>query len=333
MHIHPLLAYIVRELKQGLETPVPDHGVPDVSNWTNREVLDFIDEARRLADDEYMGLASAQCVPGSADFAIELGARCATLREAIECNCRFMAIATRAFVFALEEADGQAKLMICRPPTDLPAAWAIGDWVMIAWHKLMQWLIGAEVQLEQVGFDHPLTSEYRHYTSMFGSSCTFNQPHCTLAFDRALLDRKVIRQPWEASVLKATTPGYFEQPGLIARSWAQQVRNLMRSEIMAGGAPSDTEALARQFALSGQTLRRRLRLEGTSVRAIRLQVRLEIARDRLASGASTLGEASLAAGFAEPNALARALRNKGMRASDLCEESEGWRKADRNPRD
>lgn len=331
MQIHPLLAFIVKGLLEGLgETAGIDGG--NVDAWTNRDVLDFIDRTRRMAGDEYMGLATDQCGPGAADFAMELGARCSTLREAIDCNCRFLAIATRAFTFTLEEDEerGLAILAVIRNGGATPASAALSDWIMIAWHKLMQWLIGAEITLKQTEFDHPLTTEYRFYGSMFGGSCQFNQPACRLVFDRNFLDRKVIRQAWEAHRLKATTPGYFEKPGLVARSWNQKVRDVMRVEVAAGNPVPTTEDLAEEFGISSKTLQRRLRDEGASVRQIKAEVRVEAARNLLSGEGATVGEASIAAGFSEPNALARALRStRGMTTDQLRDEVKSWRGGDK----
>jgi AraC-like DNA-binding protein len=332
MLIHPLLAHIVEGVIAGVGPLAREEQAArsdrPVNAWTNRDVLDFIDALRRRTGDEYMGLGGAPCAPGAADFAMELGARCATLREAVECIFRFMGLVTCAFEFQLEEDADSAILTFRRGPGAGAVSPAVTDWLVVSWHKLAQWLIGSEIWLGRSEFDHALETKFEHYASMLGGECLFNRPACRLVFDRAFLDRRVIRRPHEAARLKATTPGYFEKPGLVAQTWKQQVRNIVRSEL-AGGRPLSTiESLAREFKISSKTLQRRLQAEGTSYRQIKADARIEAARNALASEEASLSEASIAAGFAEPNALARALRNAaGMSGEELRGQAASWRGA------
>ena len=328
MRIHPLLAHIVDQLSLAVGVATSAANDTHKSEWSNRDAIDFLDTVRRQTGDECMGLAGAPCLPGAGDFAMELGARCETLREAVDCNCRFMAIATKAFSFGLEVEDEEAVVTVMALQEGQPQRGLVSDWIMISWHKLMQWLIGSEIALRRAEFDHALEIEYRHYASMFGGGCQFNRPANLMAFDAALLDRKVVREPLEAGQLKASTPGYFEKPGLLARSWRQLTFSVLRKEIAEGASGSSTDELGRQFGITGQTLRRRLRAEGTSIRKIKSEVRLDVARDLLGDEAVRLGEASIAAGFSEPNSLARSLRSsRGIKAGELRDEVRSWRSA------
>lgn len=300
-----------------------------VHSWTNRDVLDFIDFQRTRTGDEYLGLATAPCAPGVADLAMELGARCATLRDAIDCVTRFMNLATRAFHFSLCEGSDLATLAIARQPAEAASVPPVSDWLMVAWHKLAQWLIGVEIWLERTEFDHPLESEYRHYSSMFGGECLFNSDACRLVFQRDLLDRRVVRTPCEAVILKATTPGHFEQPALLAQTWKQRVRNLVCAQLTSDGSVPTLQQLAEELKISERSLQRLLKAEHSSYRQIKAEARLEVARDILARADARMSEASCAAGFAEANALTRALRNRqGRDGQSLRREVRSWRIAD-----
>jgi AraC-like DNA-binding protein len=305
-----------------------------VGDWPSRNVLDFIDQLRRVTGDEYMGLGASPCALGASDFVIELGARCETLRDAVRMGFRFMGIATRAIGFELVEAGDRATITIRQAPSARDPGHVLADWAMIVWHKLPQWLIGEEIWLDRTEFDHPLDTNYSAYTTMFGAECVFNSDACRLVFARSYLDRRVIRRPTQGDQLKATTPGYFAKPAFVARSWRQLIRNALRAEITEGHSPATIERLADEFGVSAQTLRRRLNAEGASYRSLKAEARLEIARDVLADGSATLSEASIAAGFAEPNALTRALRaSKGLTSQDLREQLLRWRAPDDAPED
>jgi AraC-like DNA-binding protein len=303
-----------------------------VGDWRSRNVLDFIDQLRRRTGDDYMGLGASRCALGASDFVIELGTRCETLRDAVGMGFRFMKVATDAIGFELTEAGDLATITIREAPSARDPGHVLADWAMIVWHKLPQWLIGAEIWLDRTEFDHPLDTSYSAYTSMFGGECVFNSDACRLVFARSYLDRRVIRRPTQGDQLKATTPGYFARPAFVAKSWRQLIRNLLRAEITGGHPPSTIEKLADDFGMSAQTLRRRLKAEGASYRSLKAQARLEIARNVLADETATLSEASIAAGFAESNALTRALRaRKGLTSQDLRDEVLRWRASDDPP--
>ena len=322
MRIDPLLINLVSKLLGQLgeiaeEVRTTSFPVP-VEQWDNRNVIDFIDQLRRATGDEYMGLAAHPCAQGASDFAIELGTRCATLREAITMGFRFMKMVTRGLVFELTEHEALATISIWQEPSDRDPAGVLSDWAMISWHKLPQWLIGAEIWLEQTEFQHALDQEYAHYAEMFGSNCLFRSKANRLVFSRSYLERRVVRLPNEGDALKATTPGYFSKPGLVAQSWTQLVRNLIRGEIAKGNPPLTVERLAAELGICSRTLRRRLEDEGVSYRGLKAETRLEVARHLVVDQNASTSDASIAAGFAEPNALSRALKaRQGISGRDL----------------
>ena len=295
-----------------------------VASWRGGDVIRFIDRLRTATGDDYMGLGAAPCAPGAAHFVIDLAVRCATLREALVMGMRLMAIATAAVCVELIETADQAIIEIREAPSPDDPEHALADWSMIVWHKLSQWLIGAEVWLDRTEFDHPLDASYSSYANMFGDSCVFNSDACRLVFARGYLDRRSIRTPADAERLKASQEGHFAQPVGLATTWKQLIRNIMRAEIAAGAAPT-LEDLAEEFGVSSQTLRRRLRAEGASYRDLKAEARLVVALDVLAGEGGTLSQASLAAGFAEPNALTRALKASGrMSSRELREQLTRW---------
>jgi AraC-like DNA-binding protein len=328
--IDPLLVRIVETLVEELgDTARRERAgrfAAPVCDWSNRDVIDFIDRLRAVTGDEHMGLGAAPCAVGAYEFAIELGARCETLRDAIVMGFRFWSLASGALRYELAEADGAAAITIRQAQSPRDPGRVLADWAMIVWHKLPQWLIGAGIWLERTEFDHPLDAPYSSYAAMFGGRCVFNSDACRLVFASAYLDQSVIRRPSQGDQLKATTPGYFSRPAFAAESWKQRILDILRADIARGEPPRTIDDLAAQFGASSQTLRRRLKGEGTSFRALKAESRLERARDVLGGEAATLGEASLAAGFAEPGALARALRASGGPSSrEIREEMLGWR--------
>jgi AraC-like DNA-binding protein len=103
------------------------------------------------------------------------------------------------------------------------------------------------------------------------------------------------------------------------------VRNILRANVGAGEPPPSIEDIAADLAMSSQTLRRRLRDERSSYRALKAEARREVAIAVLANEGATISDASIAAGFAEANALTRALRNgDGISSSELRQVVRDW---------
>jgi AraC-like DNA-binding protein len=312
------LGELAREQRAGrLEAPLPD--------WSGRDVIEFVKRLRRATSDELMGLAAAPCPPGVSDFLIELSCRCGTLRDALSLGCRLLAIATSAVSVELVEAGRCAELRFGVSSARRGAQQALIDWLMIVWHKRSQWLIGAEIPLERTEFAHALDTKYSSYAAMFGCECLFNAEASRLVFERSYLDRRVIRTAADGEHMKSWMPGYFGNPVGLARTWRQLIKGVLRSEIGRGDPPSTVDELAQAFGVGGQTLRRRLKGEGASYRALKAEVRREVALDVLADERATLSEASIAAGFAEPNALTRALKaSQGISSAELREQVRRW---------
>lgn len=95
------------------------------------------------------------------------------------------------------------------------------------------------------------------------------------------------------------------QPFAVARSVAERVRALLRDPRTTVGA--SIGQVARQLGVSERSLVRRLAAEGTSFRAIRDELRRELAIDELRSG-MPIGEVAYRLGFAEPATFHRAFR-------------------------
>jgi AraC-like DNA-binding protein len=335
--IDPMLVRLVGKLIDALGETAGQERVGNfakpVETWSGRDVMDFVERLRQRTGDDYWGLGAGPCAYGVSDFVIELGARCATLRDAIVMGFRFMAMTTQAMSFRLVEEGDRATIEIRQAPSPRDPEQALSDWTMIVWHKLPQWLIGAEIWLDHTEFEHGLDAAYSAYVTMFGGDCAFNADACRLSFARTYLDRRVVMTPAQAELLKYSTPGYFARPAGLSTTWKQLVSNRLRVEIAAGEPASSLDDFADEFGISGQTLRRRLGAEGTSYRALKAEARREVALDVLADDKVTLSEASIAAGFAEPNALTRALKTRlGVSAKDLREQVRSWRGPDGPPK-
>jgi AraC-like DNA-binding protein len=296
------------------------------ARWRGSDVIEFVNRLRRATSDEFMGLAASPCALGCTDLLIDVSCRCETLREALALGIRILAVGADSVQVELIENGREAALEFSAGPGVQDPDPSLVDWLMIVWHKRAQWLIGSEIPLDRTEFAHPLDTHYSSYAQMFGGDCAFNAETSRFTFAKGFLDRRIVRTGADGEHMKGWMPGYFGNPVGLSKTWKQQIKSVLRVQIARGDAPSSVADLAREFGVGGQTLRRRLRAEGASYRSIKAQVRREFAIDVLADRGSTLADASIAAGFAEPNALTRALKAaNGMNSSELRDEARRWR--------
>jgi AraC-like DNA-binding protein len=303
-----------------------------LTEWRGRDVIELFDRLVLATADDFMGLGAAPCAPGSSEFLVELSTRCDTLRDSIRCGARFMGLVTHAIHVELLESSDQAVIEISHQPSAGDGASVLGDLQVIGWHKRSQWLIGAEILLQRAEFAHPLQTRYSSYADMFGGHCIFNTSASRLVFARSYLDQPVIRTPADAERLWVRKPGYFARPRGLSRSWKQRVKDVLRVEIAKGKDLSTIDDLAAGFGVSSPTLRRRLASEGAGYRSLKAEARQEIVLDVLANGSATVSQASMAAGFAEPGALYRALKSKGSTPAQLRDQIKRWSGGGLGPR-
>jgi AraC-like DNA-binding protein len=91
--------------------------------------------------------------------------------------------------------------------------------------------------------------------------------------------------------------------GASGGSTAAQVRAYVRAHLR---DPLDADTVARALDLTARTLQRKLQAEHTSLREVTAAVRIEVARELLATTDRTVADISDAVGFAQPASFTRA---------------------------
>jgi len=173
----------------------------------------------------------------------------------------------------------------------------------------VQWLIAEEVTFDRVDFSHAAQGPLSEYVQVFGENCFFNQERALIVFPANLLRRRVVRTVEDLSMV-AAYDGYDPLDlGDTERRW----RTLLKETVVASLTdmqPIPTlEEVAARFDVCSQTLRRRLRAEGSSYRMVKAEARREIILAGISDETLSLGKVSMMAGFAEPNGLVRAIRS------------------------
>lgn len=176
------------------------------------------------------------------------------------------------------------------------------------WHRFLGWLCGRPLALEVVEFRGSVPGDTAKYRLLFQCPLRFDCRRDRIGFSAECLDWPVVQNehtlqeflstaPYQLLVMEAAPEG---------ENLAAQVRALLGHDFRKGTL--DLESVARALDMSGPTLRRRLRAEGTSFQAIKDEARCEAARLALERPDLPVTAVAALLGFTDASAFHRSFR-------------------------
>jgi AraC-like DNA-binding protein len=189
---------------------------------------------------------------------------------------------------------------------DVPAIDAFYDAALVYGMQVMRLMCGAKWQPLRVSLAHRPPADVAPYTRMFGANVRFNSSVCSIEFASGLMEK----------------PVDGADPGRLARlqeemrlrllknriSFSDQVTRALRPMMLFGTVSAPN--IANLFSLHERVLRNRLAAEGTSVRELIQNARLDTAAQLLRSTALSVSEIGMAVGYADPPSFVRAFRKR-----------------------
>lgn len=260
----------------------------------------------RATNDELLGFGSAPVPPGTLRmlcFALLLGSP--ELGQALDRFDQFERALPGIPPISVDVDGSAATLTIdisgLGEPLDL-----LVDSLLAATHRTLGWAIGTRIRLQQVHVPHPRPANVDDYDVIFGAPVVFGASAPALLFDAAVLSAPILRSHDEIDAFLRNAPGEI----LARRDYGIAITDRVRRILRPGpdGNWPDADQIARQLAMSPQTLRRKLRDEDTSLSRIRDHILRDIAVTSLANGHETIAALSARLGFSEPSAFTRAFR-------------------------
>ena len=173
-------------------------------------------------------------------------------------------------------------------------------------HRFIGWAIGRRIALRGVEVPYPADPGVDDYDLIFGAPVRFSASAPALVFDARLLSAPIARDEEELIAFLADAPAGVLDRRDYAVALSTQVRRIVARGL--GGDWPSVDDIAAELAVSPQTLRRKLREEGTSTRDIREGILRDAAITSLVRGDETVAVLSQRLGFSEPSAFSRAFR-------------------------
>ena len=168
------------------------------------------------------------------------------------------------------------------------------------------WSIDSKIALARAEFPFSEPAHVSVYPTIFCKDLVFTAPRARIVFDARYLALPLKRDEADLDHMLQRALPLTVLPYRRDRLLVERVRKLLRD---ARTPHATAEDLAGALALSTRTLHRQLAREGASLRELKEEARVEIARLALARGRAPIKRVAQAAGFRNEKSFSRAFRN------------------------
>ena len=263
---------------------------------------------RHSLRDELWGLCRRPVPPGSLAQTCRLLIGCRTLGEALELGLRQYRLLTDDFTPRLERHGALAGVSVApRRPVDARLAYALRVFSFLA-YGLASWLVGRHLPLLGVHYPEQPDGPVSEASLVFRAPVQYGGRRMSWYFGAGCLALPVVQDQASLQAFLRQAPASLLVRYRDSASMTERIRRLLRHHL--DGVLPSLEQVACQLEMSSQTLRRRLREEGQSgYRAIKDDLRRDVAIDCVARTGMALPEIAHLLGFSEASTFHRAFKH------------------------
>jgi AraC-like DNA-binding protein len=257
-------------------------------------------------NDEGLGYGSSPLPLGAWSMMCHAVVHCDTLGKALARYCRFFSLFRNGLSPQLIVTDEEAIIRLDSPVGGDSSAVYGTELALFTCHRFASWLAQEHLPLQAVNLHYAAPAHVQEYKPMFlANPVSFEREHSELVFRRSMLDKRINQN--EQSLAR-----FLRHPvlGLLAQqydrsSWTAQVRTRLRNKL---DQMPELDDVAAALDTHPQTLRRRLKDEGSSFSEIKAQLRRDLALHYLGKQGLSIEEIAHRAGFSESSAFIRAFK-------------------------
>lgn len=271
----------------------------------SRELILLIQQVMRQTSDEFIGLAEGtRSKPGTFSMMAHAVINCANLGKAIRRSLDFYGLFQAPVRSRFEVVDNEGRLTF-EGHRHGSADEVINEGLVFLSVRFWSWLVGRRLEplVIEFAFDEPPRAD--EFRQNFRCPVVYGQDSNTVRFPASWLNLPLVQTPLSLSRFLKDSVAIIIGGAARPAGLADQVRTLLSRQ--ADQFPELTE-VCEQLNLTPQTLRRRLKDEGTSFQVIKDQIREEAARFYLAKPMLSIDEIALMMGFSEASAFHRAFK-------------------------
>ena len=261
-----------------------------------------------LLDDEFMGCAVAPCKRGVFALMGRHVIHYDNLQAILQQGVEFYNLFTDAIRMRLVRRGAVAELEVeFRQPLRDPDYFYREFWLVI-WHRFASWVIGRTIVLQQVDFPYPRPAHGAELKYLFPCPLRFDQRCLKLSFSSDYLAAVRVRSQRDLAQFLRDSPAALMVLPDDEHSYRSRIRSRLLNQPERPLQLPPFEQLAKDLGMSGQTLRRRLKAEGSSYPRIKDEVRQDLAIEKLRQLEIPVAEIALELGFSESRSFTRAFK-------------------------
>ncbi|OUS37408.1 AraC family transcriptional regulator ['Osedax' symbiont bacterium Rs2_46_30_T18] len=258
--------------------------------------------------DEFMGCTENISKPGVFALMARHSLRHDSLQEVLLQGIHFYDLFTDDIKMQLVKKGALAELTIqFRHPELDPGNFFQEFWLMI-WHRFASWVIGRKITLNQIYFPYPKPGHHHELKNAFPCRHNYSRNGMKISFSSDYLSLAPVRTQRDLSIFLKNSPAdLITIPGE-ENNCRAKIRTLLLHQQQQVLCCPDFELLAQSFNVSSQTLRRRLKSEGTSYAQIKDEIRRDLAIEKMLSQTVNIADIARSLGFSESRSFSRAFK-------------------------
>lgn len=256
----------------------------------------------RELDDELMGFGAMPHRFGTFALMARQMVESANLGDALRYATRFNNLTSHALLFELE-VGREAGLSLVPVKAIEDAGTMLDEFFLMIWHRFSNWLIGERIPLNRTRFGFVTPRHSEEHKLMFPGPISYGCQRSEVFFDSQWLAKPVIRSRDELLRYLQRLPDEW----FIKQNFDGSISERVAASFSDTETFSTLEDMAAGWHMSSRTLHRQLQQEGASFRAIREQVRRELAIRLLLAGGTQVREIARRLEMTEP-AFSRAFK-------------------------
>jgi AraC-like DNA-binding protein len=229
---------------------------------------------------------------------------CPTLRQALERSLRFLRLVLDDISPDLHVGSHETGLKLIERRAQ-PHVFG-QECLLMLLHGLACWLVRRRIPITRAEFGYTEPLHSNEHQSMYTTDLTFEFPHTTVFFDSRYWSLEIVQTRRTAKEFLRTAPEgilvKYKSPTSLASKVRHQIRKSLDNE------PLELNDMAAAMGVTPATFRRRLNREGTSYRAIKDQLRRDLAISHLTDSVRSTTEIGCDLGYSERSAFERAFK-------------------------
>lgn len=256
--------------------------------------------------DENLGLSKHSCKPGTFYMMGKLTVHQPNLQKALALGIRFYRQFVPGYHLSLVLDEQQVYFNIHQEDLVLDQDHLLTELIMLAWHRYCSWIIGENIPLHNAYFNYSSPQHIDEYKFLFPCRHSFNHSYSGFSFSRQYLRRATVQDDATLKTFMQSCPVSLFLMHRWDGSLGRKIQLLIENQI-AYGLPAISE-VAVKLNMTVQTLRRKLKIEGTSYQQIKDLLRRDKALYHLSQVHLSVGEVTQLTGFSEPSVFIRAFK-------------------------